>query len=523
MKKLMTLLLIFFSVSAYSQNNITNTIGTNGNFVIKDASTNYLVLTQATGDVYIRKTLSLENTTSSTSGVIYKNTYKFLHNYQASGTDGVNTFLGMNAGNFTMSGSGIEASYNTGIGVNTLFSLTNGNSNVAMGVNSLYYNSSGTNNTGIGNSSLFNNSTGNYNTAIGSSSLISNTTGFSNSALGFRSLYSNTTGIWNTAVGDSALYRNTIGSYNTASGYQSLLTNTSGYLNTALGYQSLLSNTTGHENTAVGSQSLFANTTGFNNTALGTQSLLSNTTGQENTAVGSQSLQLNTTGNSNTALGNQSLYKNTTGHENTAVGYYSLYFNTTGFLNTALGEQSLTSNTTGYNNTAIGYNAQVPDGTSNNQVRIGNTFVTYAGVQVAWTITSDRRWKSDIQNSNLGLGFISKLNPVSYYRTNDENKKTEYGFIAQEVEEVLKESGIDNSGMLTITDEGMYELRYNDLLAPMVKAIQELKAEKDELKTENTELKDRLLKLEQMQNMLALEIKNMKSKDENLLQVQNNK
>jgi len=51
--------------------------------------------------------------------------------------------------------------------------------------------------------------------------------------------------------------------------------------------------------------------------------------------------------------------------------------------------------------------------------------------------------------SNLGLGFISKLKPVSYTRINDENQKTEYGLIAQEIEEVLKEEGVNNSAMIT--------------------------------------------------------------------------
>ena len=36
--------------------------------------------------------------------------------------------------------------------------------------------------------------------------------------------------------------------------------------------------------------------------------------------------------------------------------------------------------------------------------------------------------------------------------------------------------------MLTVTDNGEYQLRYNDLIAPIIKAIQELKAENDILK-----------------------------------------
>ena len=133
-------------------------------------------------------------------------------------------------------------------------------------------------------------------------------------------------------------------------------------------------------------------------------------------------------------------------------------------------------------------------------MRIGNAAVTYAGVQVAWTITSDQRWKENIQKSALGLNFINDLEPVSYNRKNDESKKIEYGFIAQELEKTLAEYKVTNAGIITKDDEGMLSVRYNDLLAPMVKAIQELKAENDKLKAEN--------------NWADAEIKNIKSTNE---------
>ncbi len=50
----------------YGQN-ITNTLGTSGLFTIKDASSNFLTLSQSTGQVNILKTLRLENTTNSTT------------------------------------------------------------------------------------------------------------------------------------------------------------------------------------------------------------------------------------------------------------------------------------------------------------------------------------------------------------------------------------------------------------------------------------------------------------------------
>ena len=98
--------------------------------------------------------------------------------------------------------------------------------------------------------------------------------------------------------------------------------------------------------------------------------------------------------------------------------------------------------------------------------------------------------------------------------------------IAEEVEGSLKEEGVENYGMLTITDEGEYQLRYNDLIAPMIKAIQELNgkneklvADNEELKNKNDEMKQRLLKLEQQQNMLINEIENIKSKNTEVKEV----
>jgi trimeric autotransporter adhesin len=134
--------------------------------------------------------------------------------------------------------------------------------------------------------------------------------------------------------------------------------------------------------------------------------------------------------------------------------------------------------------------------TSNNQVRIGDANISYAGIEVDWSITSDQRAESHIMDSNLGLDFVSMLRPVSYARRNDENQRTEYGFIAQEIEKVLKQERIKDPGMITVDDHGMYHLRYNDLLAPMVKAIQELKQENDKKNQTIVELNKRLANLE---------------------------
>lgn len=195
----------------------------------------------------------------------------------------------------------------------------------------------------------------------------------------------------------------------------------------------------------------------------------------------------------------------TEGNYNSGVGHQALRSHTTGNNNTGIGYRALDNVTTGSNNTAIGYLSSVPDPTADNQVRIGGIAITYAGVQVAWTITSDRRWKNTIEDSDLGLDFINKLRPVSYFRNNDKKNKLEYGFIAQELQETLKNSSSKINGIITEDTEGMLSVRYNDLMAPMVKAIQEQTEEIQVLKSENEALK---LRQEAMENELK-EIKDL--------------
>ena len=293
----------------------------------------------------------------------------------------------------------------------------------------------------------------------------------------------------NFTMGGSVWY---FGISNTAVGYLSMYLNTAGYQNTATGTYSLFANTTGGNNTASGVQSLQNNTTGGANTASGTYSLLANTTGAFNTAIGESSLQFNTTGASNSADGTWSLYSNTTGYQNTASGSWSLQFNSTGFNNTASGNNAGNTNTVGSGNTFVGAasDADGPNFTNatalgslavvdaSNHVRIGNTQVTQIGGQVAWSNLSDARAKSDIRDLDLGLDFVMALRPVTFsLKTGD--GRTDMGFIAQDVEALLGD-GYNVLGIGGDADRTL-SLRYTDLIAPMVKAIQEQQALIDQL------------------------------------------
>jgi hypothetical protein len=466
----------------------------------------------------------------STAGVLILGGQSFLHAFGAT----TNAFVGAAAGNFTMTGG-----YNTALGAGGLQKNTTGSSNTAVGSLSLVANTTGINNAAVGAFSLQSNTTGGGNAALGLQSLQANTSGNDNTAIGGGSLSSNTTGASNTSVGAASLWHNTTGSNNTATGFYSLLNNTTGAENTASGRQSLYSSTTGTNNTASGSVSLFSNTTGNGNTVIGAASLNANTTGSYNTASGFTSLYANTTGSYNTASGNMSLYSATTGSGNTASGDASLYSNTTGSGNTANGSHSLFSNTTGLNNTASGNsslysnttggentasgdsalasnstggsntavgnlagNANV-SGASNtflgasadalaagltnatavgsgakvdasNHLRIGDGTVTQIGGQVAWSNLSDARHKSDVRDLDVGRDFVMALRPVSF-TVDGGDGRTDMGFLAQDVEGLLGDGynviGIGGDPERTLS------LRYTDLIAPLVKTVQEQQAE----------------------------------------------
>ncbi len=115
--------------------------------------------------------------------------------------------------------------------------------------------------------------------------------------------------------------------------------------------------------------------------------------------------------------------------------------------------------------------------------------------------TSDRNQKTSITKSDLGLDFILKLEPVSYKwkvggwdikengedkeptKTPIEGKRNHYGLIAQQVKEVIGDKDFGGWVKEDLEDEASVEsLRYAEFISPMIKAIQELKAEIEILK-----------------------------------------
>jgi hypothetical protein len=202
--------------------------------------------------------IKLLNTDISASGVIYKGSNPFIHDFAVAATAGENTFIGINAGNFTMArdASYSDASNNTGIGYETLSSLTKGGQNTAVGVQALWSLTEGNNNTSVGVDAAMYTSDGSNNTAIGSQSMKWNSSGNENTAVGAGSL-EEYYGDNNTALGTWALSFGTANN-NTAVGHTALY-GCSGSNNVSLGYQSGYSIETGSYNTFLGTDTGYSN------------------------------------------------------------------------------------------------------------------------------------------------------------------------------------------------------------------------------------------------------------------------
>ena len=170
--------------------------------------------------------VTLPSTVNAATGVVNLGGNRFLHAFGPA-----STFLGTNAGNFTIAGTGQL----TGIGSYALTNNTSGNNNTAAGSFALFSNTSGDGNTATGSGALYNNN-GSGNTATGAGALYYNTSS-NNTATGAGALGRTTDGASNTATGSGALDSNTTGNRNTAVGFLAGSTNTTGFLNTFIGYE----------------------------------------------------------------------------------------------------------------------------------------------------------------------------------------------------------------------------------------------------------------------------------------------
>lgn len=386
-----------------------------------------------------------------------------------------------------------------------------GRRNTAIGYESLFANNLANENTAVGYESLRNTVEGYDNTAIGTFAMKNNVNGYQNVSLGYQALEGTVgaSGNNNVAIGRSSMQYITSGYQNSATGTAALQRVTSGYQNAALGYNSGNSITSGYQNVFIGSSSGREITSSYQNIGIGSSSLgelRTNSDGYQNVGIGDNTFNRLSEGRQNVALGSGA--GNNLGsemeacHRNTLIGANSMSEIAEGSNNTCLGYQSGRkdpnvddgvvvnfSTYLGYNTIAsgsttneiaIGYNAE---GGGSNTIVLGNSSIAALKCQVQ-TITSlsDKRDKTNIQDSEYGLDLISKLKPVTFDWNMRDGAKVgikDLGFIAQDLQEVND----DYTQLVEDKNPEKLEASYGRLIPVLVKAIQELKAEIELLKS----------------------------------------
>lgn len=254
---------------------------------------------------------------------------------------------------------------------------------------------------------------------------------------------------------------------------------------------------TGNETIAIGSEvssSADSVAIGHNASTAGTGVVV----GNDATIYGSGSVSLGI----NTGAGNHSvsLGENAnTGDNSVAIGYgasaidggIAIGNGVSALANTVnIGSAFATHNIIG-SVISIGANAEASNiniGNANTTVNIGTSNTTGAITLKAQLVTiddagttSDERDKTDIRGTSLGLDFINSLNPVEYrWAKRDEEtegKRFHQGVIAQQVKEAADAAGIDFGGYIDQSINGGPDkllVRYDEFVAPLIKAIQEL-------------------------------------------------
>jgi len=208
----------------------------------------------------------------------------------------------------------------------------------------------------------------------------------------------------------------------------------------------------------------------------------------------------------NTAYGLTAMDAITTGDYNVAVGYNAAGALDTGATNTCVGVEAGLQLTSGSNNLLLGVEAgrsasPATVTTGSNNIVLGNNSITDAAIKVDWTVTSDKRDKTDVEALTMGLDFVNKLNPVTYRwdmrsdydddATPDGTHKKQRlfsGLLAQDVEVLEREYGYkveDETALITSKGEdGNYGLTYQRLIPVLINAVKELSAEVKTLKGE---------------------------------------
>ena len=142
------------------------------------------------------------------------------------------------------------------------------------------------------------------------------------------------------------------------------------------------------------------------------------------------------------------------------------------------GSNYLRSNTTDYFTGSVLYTNYIYPNLDNYYNLGSSTRRWYTVYRLAESSSSDRRLKKHISDKVPGLDLILSLRPRRFKYKKHTNEWW-WGLIAQEVAEVIDQEEYE---IIHNEDPDRLGINYEQLIAPLIKAVQELKEELDELK-----------------------------------------
>jgi hypothetical protein len=132
------------------------------------------------------------------------------------------------------------------------------------------------------------------------------------------------------------------------------------------------------------------------------------------------------------------------------------------------------------------YATMYSDAAGNIYFQSDTTHCVLGSSSTSWSCPSDARLKENVEELQAasGLAAISKLRPVTFSMIEDGAHAPQIGFIAQEVQKVFPELVRMSSATTKLTPDGTVVFNQTGLIPPLVKSVQELKADNDNLRAD---------------------------------------
>lgn len=304
----------------------------------------------------------------------------------------------------------------------------------------------------------------------------------------------------NVYLGTNSGRNGTTANLNVAIGYFTLDSAISSNAMVAIGSNAIARSRTNRRNIAIGDSSLFLNQAANNNLAIGRAAMKNHTSRSNNTAIGLNAMLASVNCANAVAIGHNSLRSAVDRTNLVAIG------NSSGRLSTS-SRHILIGHQAGGMHTSGNGRLYIDNTNTNNPLMFGNINSDLLVINGNFHVTSnihyvgdlidisDRRLKEGIKPIRLSEKQILGLNAFSFSMGKSlEENKSEYGFMAQDVQEVFpdivkKQSGID----------GYLSVSYVQFIPISVEAI---KSQHHQMKQQRNRLQQLMQQLDDLEKTL---------------------